>query len=64
MRLGGKAWERAGRIWFEAFVKLPRQADFAAAAEKTVWTAEQLGDTEAADAFRDAWIEVGVELGE
>lgn len=62
-RLGGKAWERAGRIWFEAFVKLVPADDFAAAALKTVRTAEtDQKDAEAAEAFREAWAAVGIKI--
>ena len=61
-RLGGNAWERAGLIWFEAFSKLVKTANFEAAAQKTVWTAEAFEDPEAAEAFREAWRNVGVKI--
>ena len=61
-RLGGKAWEVAGQIWFEAFVKLVPTADFVAAAQKTIWTAEAFQNPEAAEAFREAWAAVGIKI--
>lgn len=61
-RLGGRAWERAGRIWFEAFTRLAATADFQAAAEKTVWVANDINDAEAVEAFREAWDAVGLKV--
>lgn len=63
-RLGGKAWERAGRVWYLTLTSgaLPPTADFAAFARATVSTAaaEYGEDSEVLDAVRRGWIGVGV----
>jgi Zn-dependent metalloprotease len=64
-RLGGYAWEKAGRIWYEALRDARLQADigFARFARITVTAATRLygsGDEEAA--VRDAWDEVGIRV--
>ena len=63
--LGGKAWERAGRIWYDALLQLSRRSQFADMAAITVQIA---GDTarfgkDARKAVRDAWKKVGVSVG-
>lgn len=63
-RLGGYAWERAGRIWYAALTggELSPRADFAAFAALTAQCASALfGAASAeAEATRAAWAEVGV----
>jgi hypothetical protein len=58
--IGGTAIEGAGRVWYDALVggAVPEDADFATFAAATVAVAGQH-----ADAVRDAWAEVGVEVG-
>jgi Zn-dependent metalloprotease len=62
MRLGGNAWERAGRIWYLALTDLlSRRATFADAALATVTGADRLFGAAAGRVVRQAWSEVGVE---
>jgi Zn-dependent metalloprotease len=62
--IGGKAWERAGRIWFQvmALRAVPPDAQFHTFAAATVTTASALfGPTSVeAKAVADAWAQVGV----
>ncbi|CAL9290021.1 M4 family metallopeptidase [Streptomyces sp. NPDC052644] len=62
--LGGHAWERAGRIWYDVLTggKLKETADFAAFARLTVAAArERFGDGgDEAEAVLKAWSTVGV----
>ena len=61
--LGGHAWEKAGRIWYDALTKrLQPASDFLAAANATVASAAVLFGAGGAEesAVRDAWEEVGV----
>jgi Zn-dependent metalloprotease len=61
MKLGGYAWERAGRIWYLAMTDLlSRRAQFCDAALATVTGADRLFGADAARAVRDAWEAVGV----
>jgi Zn-dependent metalloprotease len=57
--LGGPAWDRAGRVWYDTLCdrRLARDADFAAFAALTLEHAGALG---ARDAVRQAWRDVGV----
>ncbi|CAM3512162.1 Extracellular metalloprotease [Bordetella sputigena] len=57
--LGGPAWDKAGRVWYDTLCdrKLARDADFAAFAALTLEHAGVLG---ARDAVRRAWRDVGV----
>ncbi len=59
--LGGHAWEKAGRIWYEVLTtKLRPNTQFDAAAHATVDVAGMLfGETEQ-EAVHNAWKEVGV----
>lgn len=60
--IGGKAWGKVGKIWFEGFLKLGPKATFEDGAEATVLAAKRLfPGTERA--VRDAWANVGVEPG-
>lgn len=62
--LGGYAWQRAGRIWYETLTGLPssQRADFSSFASATAETAQRLYGTSSAelDAVTDAWQAVGV----
>ena len=57
--LGGNAWEKVGKIWFEGFNSLRPQATFTDAAEHTTLAARRLFK-DAEPAVRDAWAGVGV----
>jgi Zn-dependent metalloprotease len=61
--IGGNAWEKAGRIWYQTLTggHLQREADFRQAAEATVQVAGELfsGGSEQ-EAVQSAWQEVGV----
>ncbi|MGW2058182.1 M4 family metallopeptidase [Streptomyces sp. NPDC001840] len=62
-RLGGKAWERAGRIWFDVLTggELAGDADFADFARLTVSAARsRFGDGAEHEAVVKAWSQVGV----
>ncbi|WP_415855517.1 M4 family metallopeptidase [Sinomonas sp. G460-2] len=62
--LGGPAWERAGRVWFETVAqgRLPADVDFRGFARETVLVARQLFGRESAEerAVRDGWRGVGI----
>ncbi|MEU0397443.1 M4 family metallopeptidase [Streptomyces sp. NPDC006208] len=65
-QLGGPAWERAGRIWFDVLTggELPVDADFASFARLTVAAAEaRFGDGAEHEAVLKAWSQVGVPTG-
>ncbi|AUH43071.1 M4 family metallopeptidase [Streptomyces sp. CMB-StM0423] len=62
--LGGNAWERAGRIWYDVLTGggLTTTADFAAFAAATVAAAEaRYGDGAERTAVLSAWSQVGVD---
>lgn len=62
--LGGNAWERAGRIWYDVLTggALATGADFAAFAAATVAAAEaRYGDGAERAAVLSAWSQVGVD---
>jgi Zn-dependent metalloprotease len=60
---GGKAWDRAGAIWWRAFTAmLTRRASFEDAARATVDAAEEIGGRAAAKTVRAAWQEAGVRV--
>jgi Zn-dependent metalloprotease len=60
-KIGGYAWERAGRIWFQALTggRIAPTSDFEQAARATVEVAAELGEGEP-EAVESAWREVGV----
>ncbi|MBB4891733.1 Zn-dependent metalloprotease [Streptomyces olivoverticillatus] len=61
--LGGFAWEKAGRIWYQTLTSgsLPSSADFATFAHATTECAHSLfGAGAEEDAVRKAWAQVGV----
>ncbi|MCX4822970.1 M4 family metallopeptidase [Streptomyces sp. NBC_01142] len=65
-QLGGKAWERAGQIWFDTLTggELAVDADFASFARLTVAAAQaRFGDGEEHQAVLKAWSQVGVPTG-
>lgn len=60
---GGKAWVKAGKVWYLALTQLlHRDADFMVAAAATVDAAGRLYDTKGADTVRAAWKQVGIEV--
>ncbi|MBD0747230.1 M4 family metallopeptidase [Streptomyces sp. CBMA152] len=64
--LGGKAWERAGQIWYDVLTggELGKQAMFADFARLTVAAAQgRYGDGEEHQAVLKAWSQVGVASG-
>lgn len=61
--LGGHAWERAGRIWYDVLTggELAADADFAAFAQLTVTAAQaRYGEGEEQQALLKSWSRVGV----
>jgi len=61
MKLGGNAWEKAGRAWYLALTDLlGRKAQFSDAALATVTAASRLFGAPAGKLVREAWDEVGV----
>ncbi|HEX6447732.1 MAG TPA: M4 family metallopeptidase [Streptosporangiales bacterium] len=64
--IGGHAWEKAGRIWYETLSGggLPPDADFATFAGMTAETAGRLFGVKSteSDAVRQAWTTVGVKI--
>ncbi|HXA60329.1 MAG TPA: M4 family metallopeptidase [Streptosporangiaceae bacterium] len=60
--LGGNAWERAGRIWYQSLTggQLRRDADFATFAELTLTVTGTLYGPAEVTAVRAAWTGVGV----
>ncbi|MFJ9842904.1 M4 family metallopeptidase [Kitasatospora sp. NPDC101155] len=65
--LGGQAWDRAGRIWYDALTgrRLPTDADFTAFARATVAAAKARypDQSSIADTVTAAWAQVGVSSG-
>jgi Zn-dependent metalloprotease len=64
--IGGNAWEKAGRIWYDTLTsrKVPSGADFAKFAGMTVAAAGKLFGVKSteSDAVRNAWSAVGVKV--
>ena len=64
-KIGGRAWEVSGRIWYESLQHPALQTDsgFADFARLTVGTAQRLHgrDSSEAMAVADAWEDVGVQ---
>ena len=61
--LGGKAWERAGQVWYDTITggTLSPDADFAAFAKATAAAAsDRYGTGDVLDAVREGWTSVGV----
>jgi Zn-dependent metalloprotease len=63
--LGGSAWERAGRIWYETLLRLRPTADFSAAAAVSVQVATELypRSSRVRRAVREGWRAVGIKAG-
>ena len=62
--LKGKAWERAGQIWYKALQTFQPTTDFQLAAQATLDAARTLftaGSTEE-QAVKDAWNQVGISV--
>jgi Zn-dependent metalloprotease len=68
IKIGGNAWERSGRVWYETLCDpaLERDADFARFAELTVATARRIyGDgSHELGSIQEAWQAVGVDVPE
>ena len=61
--IGGYAWEKTGRVWYDALCnRIRSNATFADAAKATIASAGALygGSSEVAKAVTGAWKEVGV----
>lgn len=63
--LGGFAWERAGKIWYETLrdprvKQVSQNITFKQWAEVTVDKAEEFFDSSVSSIVRDAWVSVGV----
>jgi Zn-dependent metalloprotease len=65
VQLGGNAWEKAGRVWYEALTdpNVASNATFADFADVTVAHAASLFGATAKGAVTDAWRQVGVPVG-
>jgi len=65
VKLGGDAWEKAGRIWYETLLdnRLRPGAQFQNFANLTVTNAGLLGSPER-EAVRESWAEVGITASE
>jgi Zn-dependent metalloprotease len=61
MEIGGRAWERAGQIWFKTMLKLTSTSDFANMVETSVETATTLygNGSKEQKAVTKAWKSVG-----
>jgi Zn-dependent metalloprotease len=66
--IGGYAWEKAGKIWYQTLTdrRLRRSANFAAFARLTIDNAAKLYGMRSAErkAVKAAWVRVGVISGE
>jgi Zn-dependent metalloprotease len=66
MQMGGYAWEKAGRIWYETLrdPQLRPNTSFKPYAQLTLRHAEQLYGSGSPErqAVRDGWSKVGIEL--
>ena len=65
--LGGRSWERAGRVWYDALTsgEVGANTDFTAFAEATVAAATRVfpDDASVGQAVLDAWVQVGLLSG-
>lgn len=63
--IGGRAWERAGQIWYRALLRLGPEADFEAAASMTHQVAKELfpRSRKTPEAVAAGWRSVGIEAG-
>ena len=62
--IGGKAWEKAGHIWYQALIdpRLSATAQFQDFADLTVEIAGKLYDDAVQDAVANAWESVGINV--
>jgi Zn-dependent metalloprotease len=62
--LGGYAWEKAGRIWYETLrdKRLRKTATFSQFARYTALNADHLFGTAARKAIAEAWVAVGIKV--
>lgn len=60
MALGGKAWEKAGQIWYETLWRLNSSSGFQEAADMTYEVASKLYSPTEVNAVKAAWQEVGI----
>jgi len=62
MNLGGHAWDKAGRVWYETLrdKRLRKTATFRQFAQRTVLNADQYFGTDARKAIAAAWAGVGI----
>jgi Zn-dependent metalloprotease len=60
--MGGHAWERAGRIWYESLRASTPTTEFEAFAATTVSKAGEMFGGDEQEAVRDAWSRVGIEV--
>jgi len=59
--IGGNAWERAGRIWYDTLTKkLKASSNFADCAQATIQSAKELFGSKEAGIVEEAWKTVGV----
>jgi Zn-dependent metalloprotease len=58
--VGGPAWETPAAVWYEAMLRLPRTATFAALAKTTIKIATERFAADTGKACRAAWKQVGL----
>jgi Zn-dependent metalloprotease len=63
-KIGGNAWEQAGRIWYEALLASDQSSQFSDFAKNTLDAANRLYGPESkqSKSVKDAWNEVGVSV--
>ncbi|KUG51592.1 zinc metalloprotease [Serinicoccus chungangensis] len=66
--LGGRAWERAGQVWYDTLAtrgRIPRDVGFAGFAAATLESAQEryADEPEVLDTLREAWAGAGLEVG-
>ncbi|MCE1914947.1 M4 family metallopeptidase, partial [Enterobacter hormaechei] len=66
IKLGGYAWERAGKIWYNTLLDkdLARDTNFVSFAKLTIKHARELFDEDVEKATIYSWTEVGVKVKE
>ena len=60
MELGGRSWEKAGRIWYQTLLRLQRFSEFQEAAEVSYDVAVRLFGAYEANVIKTAWDKVGI----
>lgn len=62
LALGGKSWEKAGKVWYDTLPRLSRDSDFADMVQQTVDVAENLyGESSSeVESLNSAWRGVGL----